>query len=182
MIYRKNTKELLAESILDMAKRKPVDKITIKDITENCGMTAPTFYNHFSDKYDLIAWTYIYPVEKKVESYKNGDMTWNETMSEVLSFLRENHSFYKNALKNTSGQNSFMSTIQNYSTGIVSGMLEGQMGKKLEEEEKFQLRFYMNGWSGAVTEWLLDETRYTIEELTQYLSNVMPTLLKSFLL
>ena len=45
MIARLSTKELLAESLKELAKFKAVDKITIKELTKNCGLTSPTFYN-----------------------------------------------------------------------------------------------------------------------------------------
>lgn len=44
---RKTTEELLAESFLELAQTKRIDKITIIEITNNCGMSQPTFYNHF---------------------------------------------------------------------------------------------------------------------------------------
>lgn len=47
MIVQKTTKEILAESIQELAASKSVEKITIKEITQNCGMTSTTFYNHF---------------------------------------------------------------------------------------------------------------------------------------
>ncbi|MCR4647188.1 MAG: TetR family transcriptional regulator [Oscillospiraceae bacterium] len=55
---RKTTEELLAGSFLELAQTKRIDKITITEITNNCGMSQPTFYNHFKDKYDLIVWIY----------------------------------------------------------------------------------------------------------------------------
>jgi len=47
---RKTTKDILAESFLELAETKRIDKIRISDITDNCGMSPPTFYNHFRDK------------------------------------------------------------------------------------------------------------------------------------
>ena len=51
---RKTTKEILAESYLELAERKTINKISVVDIVENCSMTKPTFYRYFKDKYDLI--------------------------------------------------------------------------------------------------------------------------------
>ena len=53
---RKTTKEILAESFRELSVQKAVDKITIKEITDNCGYSPATFYRQFKDKYDLIAW------------------------------------------------------------------------------------------------------------------------------
>ena len=51
---RKTAKEILADSFRELAEQKTVDKITVKDITENCGYSTATFYRQFKDKYDLI--------------------------------------------------------------------------------------------------------------------------------
>ena len=66
MIEKRTTKDLLAESLRELCKIKLVDKITIRDLTQNCGLTAPTFYNHFRDKYELMAWIYNREVEKTI--------------------------------------------------------------------------------------------------------------------
>ena len=46
--------QMLAESFKDLALRMPIDKITIKQITDGAGVIRPTFYNHFQDKYELL--------------------------------------------------------------------------------------------------------------------------------
>ncbi len=34
---RKTAREILAESFREVAEKKPIDKITIRDIVDNCG-------------------------------------------------------------------------------------------------------------------------------------------------
>ena len=63
MIARLGTKDILAASLRELAKGKAVDKITIREITDNCGVSATTFYNHFQDKYELLAWIYNQRIE-----------------------------------------------------------------------------------------------------------------------
>ena len=46
--------QLLAKSLKEIAVRRPVEKITIKEITDKAGVIRPTFYNHFQDKFELI--------------------------------------------------------------------------------------------------------------------------------
>lgn len=43
---RKTTKEILAESFHELAELKPIDKITIQDIVDNCGYSPATFYRN----------------------------------------------------------------------------------------------------------------------------------------
>ena len=73
MIARKSTKELLAESLKELSRFKTADKITIKELTKNCGLTPPTFYNNFRDKYDLMAWIYNRKVEASIKNFGRGD-------------------------------------------------------------------------------------------------------------
>ena len=73
MILKQNTKELLAESLKELSQFKSVDKITIRELTQNCDLTAPTFYNHFRDKYELMAWIYNRKVEASLKNFGNGD-------------------------------------------------------------------------------------------------------------
>ena len=51
------TKRALEASLKKMLLKKPVTKITISDITEDCGVNRATFYYHFKDIYDLIEWS-----------------------------------------------------------------------------------------------------------------------------
>ena len=50
------TKQALEESLKHMLLKKPLDKITIRDITEDCGISRMAFYYHFQDIYDLVEW------------------------------------------------------------------------------------------------------------------------------
>lgn len=43
---------LLAESLKELTIKQPIEKITIKEITDKAGVIRPTFYNHFQDKYE----------------------------------------------------------------------------------------------------------------------------------
>ena len=47
---------LLAESLKELTIKQPIEKITIKEITDKAGVIRPTFYNHFQDKFELIEW------------------------------------------------------------------------------------------------------------------------------
>ena len=50
------TDQVLADSLKALVVQKPVEKITIKEITDKAGVIRPTFYNHFQDKYELLEW------------------------------------------------------------------------------------------------------------------------------
>ena len=61
---RKTAKEILADSLHELAEGRQIDKITVREIAANCGYSSATFYRQFRDKYDLIAWDYARQIEK----------------------------------------------------------------------------------------------------------------------
>lgn len=51
------TKQILEESLKKLMLQKPLDKITIRDLTEDCDISRMAFYYHFKDIYDLVEWS-----------------------------------------------------------------------------------------------------------------------------
>ena len=53
------TKYALETSLKKLLLHKALDKITIQDLTADCGISRMTFYYHFKDIYDLGEWSGI---------------------------------------------------------------------------------------------------------------------------
>ena len=43
------TRKAIMQSFLKLVDQRPINKVTIKDIVEDCGINRNTFYYHFSD-------------------------------------------------------------------------------------------------------------------------------------
>lgn len=72
----RNTEERLAEVLRQMMEEKPLSKISIRELTERCGMNRKTFYYHFEDIYALLRWTMEHEAQKEfenVEQCKNAE-------------------------------------------------------------------------------------------------------------
>ena len=62
------TKRALAAALKELMAQNPIDKITIHDVTERCGIRRQNFYYHFQDVYDLLRWSF----RKKPLTCSNG--------------------------------------------------------------------------------------------------------------
>ena len=49
------TKYALESSLKKMMLTKPLDKITIRDLTEDCGISRMAFYYHFKDQREILS-------------------------------------------------------------------------------------------------------------------------------
>ena len=52
-----NIKLQIADSLLKLSKEKNIDKITVKDLVEDCGISRQAFYYHFRDIPEVIEWS-----------------------------------------------------------------------------------------------------------------------------
>lgn len=59
-----DTKKYIIEAFFTMAKQKPVDKITVKDLVEACNISRQTFYYHFQDILEVIEWSITQVLEQ----------------------------------------------------------------------------------------------------------------------
>ena len=50
----KYTKMVLKKALLELMQRKPINKITVKEVCERAELNRATFYAHYSDCFDLL--------------------------------------------------------------------------------------------------------------------------------
>ena len=81
------TKRALVASLKELLAEKPLDKITVTDLTEHCGVNRMTFYYHFKDIYDLVDWILTEDAVKAMEGRQSFD-TWTEAFLDILHQIR----------------------------------------------------------------------------------------------
>ena len=80
------TKRAITESFRALLAVKPLDKITVRDIVEDCGLTRNTFYYHYEDIYDLLSDVLESEIERAL-SVPAGGASWETMLLDMLSFL-----------------------------------------------------------------------------------------------
>ena len=46
---KKHAKDAIIETFKELVSRKSIDRVTVKEICDHCGVNRQTLYNHFSD-------------------------------------------------------------------------------------------------------------------------------------
>lgn len=61
-------KVVIATAFGQMARKKPIDKITVKDLVEQCGISRQAFYYHFQDILEVMEWSIRQMVESTLQT------------------------------------------------------------------------------------------------------------------
>ena len=180
---RKTAKEILAESFQELAETKPIDKITVKDITDNCGYSSATFYRQFKDKYDLIAWQDSRGIEEIMNRIGIDDYEWRQSLIDAAIHFQGNKEYLANLLLNTSGYDSFLAymTEANYKE-LKRFILKNNGNRELDKKTQMYARLYCMGTVCLTCEWILEKFEATPEEMAEIYENSLPVPLHPYLL
>ena len=180
---RKTAKELLAESFVEVAQTKKIDKITVKDITENCGYSSATFYRQFKDKYDLIAWSYTQDLRSIVDKLEYTESSWKQVLTEVAKYFDKQRDYLSNLLLHTNGYDSFVNNMaQIHYERLRFLILKVAPDNKLDEMTDMYIREYCYGTVHLSCEWILGKYKVSLDELTQVYINSLPKPLEKYIL
>ncbi|MBQ1843316.1 MAG: TetR/AcrR family transcriptional regulator C-terminal domain-containing protein [Lachnospiraceae bacterium] len=159
---------LLAESFKKLARTRPIEKITIREITDEAGVIRPTFYNHFQDKYELLEWIIKRELIDPIEPLLDNGML-KEALILPLTTMEKDKAFYTRAV-NLEGQNSFSETLKK---AIAEMALSRLNRKKIDELLPYKdwltaervADYFSATLCYAVIEWVKDDMRVPMNEL-----------------
>ncbi len=148
------TKKALMESLKKLMLQKPLNKITINDLTTDCGISRMAFYYHFKDIYDLVEWACLEESRKALQGKKTYD-TWQEGLLQIFEAVYENKPFIINAYNAVSREQIENFLFQLTHDLIMSVVEEQARSTSLTQEQKsFIADFYKYSFVGIMLDWI----------------------------
>ena len=170
----------LARSMKEGMNHASVESITVKQITENCGLTRQTFYRNFLDKYDLINWYFDKLLTKSFEHMGQGKTIY-EALVKKFTYIQEEQTFFATAFRYDS-QNSLREHDFELILAFYEKLIKEKTGRMPEEQVHFLLEMYCQSSIYMTVQWVLGEVKITPEELARIVVDGMPgKLMKLFL-
>ena len=142
------TKLWIVDKMRELMKHKPIDKIRVTEICELAEIQRPTFYYHFKDKYDLVAWMFY------SNAYET-DIISLESAAESMRKMKNDITFYRRAYEDVS-QNALWRYMLEYFVKRYSDLAKEKLGVDvLDPQIAYSVRFYCMGAVGMTQEWVL---------------------------
>lgn len=148
------TKSAIKASVLKLLEEKPVSKITVKDVVEDCGINRNSFYYHFQDLPAVIETIVTEDVEAIIEQYpsiETLDQCLNVAVSYALSHRKAAYHVF-----NSANRELFERCLFNVCEYVVTTYINRLLGdEKIDEKDKsILIRFYKCMCFGQVIDWM----------------------------
>ena len=148
--------QMLADSLKELALIRPMEKITIKEITDKAGVIRPTFYNHFQDKYELMEWIIQKDLLEPVAPLVRAGMT-KEAMILLLTNMEKEKAFYNKAIR-MEGVVTFhdvaMKCAQNFLCEIIKERISGKTPRHAWLTPEIISAYYAHAMCFVVEGWI----------------------------
>ena len=159
------TKKAIMQCFIQMLNESPMDKISVVDIAERCGINRNTFYYYYCDIYALVKELFTIEAQRIAEK-ELSCAAWQEVCLEALEFVRENrravyhlfHSNHRDLLEEYLYDVAHLEMVN-----FVRREAEGMPVK--EEDINSLALFYTSALVGLVTRWMLEGMKADVESI-----------------
>jgi probable dihydroxyacetone kinase regulator len=173
----------LATSLKKLLEEKPLEKISVRDITEDSEVNRQTFYYHYKDVYDLIEWIFITEGIEVLGDYKTYD-SFQEAFVHIFYYLIENQRLVLSAFYSIGREQ-----LERFLYGEVYKLLIEIVHKDAESlnvsegNKIYVAEFYKYAIVGAIFQWIrtgmTEDPKKIVNDISQFISgDIYNSLLK----
>lgn len=167
------TKRALEQSLKNLLLKKPLTKITVGDITNDCGINRMTFYYHFKDIYDLVEWSCLEDAKRALDEKKTYD-TWQQGLLQIFKAVQENKPFILNVYRCVHREQ-----VEKYLQPLVDQLLLNVINEEAagitvrDEDKQFIAQVYSYMFIGLMLDWIKDDMREDPQQIVEKLSKLI---------
>mgnify|MGYP004586680365 FL=1 len=167
------TKRALEQSLKNILLKKPLTKITVGDIAEDCGITRMTFYYHFKDIYDLVEWSCLEDAKRALDEKKTYE-TWQQGLLQIFEAVQENKPFILNVYRCVHREQ-----VEKYLQPLVDQLLLGVINEESDglavrdEDKRFIAQIYSYSFIGLMLDGIKDDMREDPRQIVNRLAKLI---------
>lgn len=165
---------MLMQAMVQLLSNKTIEKISVNDITRKCGMSRQTFYNYYTDKFELIQQVYREDFDRCVHCAKGTSASY---LVMWYNLFLENRKFYINAFSIT-GYGSMSQFLVDHHHRRASRIVK-KAGIELDEKQKLRLKMYNYASVLMIQELIIHGTMIPTEELEGIFFDTAPDFLQN---
>lgn len=175
MSLKNQTKLLFAQTLEEMLQTMPMDKVRVVELIRRAGTIPQSFYYHFHDKYELVAWKFLYDFSN---TYIDEPQQYSvESISKNLTDMYQHRNFYQKTYTERS-QNSIDQYIQSFNVKTAVESIEAFYQEPVTSDQLAEIKYHSYGMMGLFKEWIQNGNSDQIKKLAEFQYAHVPTFLK----
>lgn len=141
-----HTKDVIAQTVFELLHQKTISDITVTEIANEVGVSARTFYNCFTDKFDVCNYIYDELLKNRCWLKDGKRSTLNEFFDRLMDAIRGDYAlFFQNTMCYT-GQSSICEHIVSQGVEDLKDQLRLTGNADLITPDNIKLmQFYLRG-------------------------------------
>ena len=167
------TKMFLRESLMDLMREKPVDKITPTELCRRANINRNTFYTHYYSVQDVLEEIEADFAAQIIESL-SGKFAADQTMELLVGVCRiiyERMDFCE-VLLSENGDAKFLENVINLGKGVVLSGWREQGFRLNDAQMDMFFSFIVNGSIAVIRKWASSETKAPPEDVAKLIEMV----------
>ena len=167
------TKRALEQSLKNLLLKKPLTKITVGDIAEDCGINRMTFYYHFKDIYDLVEWSCLEDARRALDEKKTYE-TWQQGLLQIFEAVQANKPFILNVYRCVHREQ-VEKYLQPPVDQLLLGVIDEESGDMTvrDEDKRFIAQIYAYIFIGLMLDWIKDDMREDPRQIVDRLARLV---------
>lgn len=167
------TKMTLAQSLKKLMVVRPLNKITVHAIIQDCGLHRQTFYYHFKDIFDLVEWMFNQEIIVSLKENFTFEL-WDKGMYLLFSYIKNNEKICMCAFEGLGRaglERLFSHDMQNIMRNFID-----QLVYNLEVDEKyieFISNFHLRAFAGQLIDWFQNGMNESPEEIVKMIESTV---------
>lgn len=178
-----NTAVKFDKALISLLEKKPFEYISVTDICKEANVNRSTFYLHYENTADLLIETSEYMINtfkdyfsinlksitERFSSCDLSDLVFidKKYLFPYLSFIKDNRQIFSAALSNPSALKN-EATYQRIYDNIFYPILD--RFDYPEHLRQYVMKFYLNGITAIIKEWLTNNCPESIDDITEIIS------------
>ena len=152
---RAGARDALAAALKARLRTEPLDKVTVTQLTRDCGLARQAFYYHFPDVRHLAVWVFETEVAGRVRSFTSV-LGWADGLVRLMLYMRENRSSTLGVLDGL-GRSGLERFLFQQMRPVTEAVMDQDGGGPVSAEDRvLVVDFYTSAVLAVVLRWVSD--------------------------
>ena len=168
----RNTKKRLYESLMKLVGKKPLNQVTVKEITEDADVNRSTFYFHYQDVSSMV----VEMEDKFLQDFSVALTALEQKSHDFIAILvrcLENHRDLCKLLLGSNGDMAFVEKMKAIVAEKCSKIWKDAVPELTDVEASAMDTFLIGGVMSTLQTWILSERRVPAKDITDILNRLI---------